>query len=207
MVSLMWLQYLTDRHGGEEQFTGIIEDGDSWNNESVLFALETMQDLGENGGYIDTYNGIDAAQNEDAQLLADGQAAMLLQGSWVYATINMDFPEFADSGNFGFTTFPELEDGEGDPSNLVGNPANYWSVSADAPEVDQQDAMDYISEHLYNDEAVDTMLDLKLPSAAERHQRPDRRHRGRGLPHLRRRAGRQRQPLPAVLGPGRHARA
>ncbi|GAB3848944.1 extracellular solute-binding protein [Nesterenkonia populi] len=157
--ALMWLQYLTDRHGGEEQFAGVIEDGESWSNESILFALETIQELGENGGFIDTYNGISAAQNEDAQLLADGQAAMLLQGSWVYATINMDFPEFAESGDFGFTTFPELEEGQGDPSNIVGNPANYWSVSADAPEEEQEDAIAYLSEHLYNDEAVDAMLD------------------------------------------------
>ncbi|WP_022873061.1 extracellular solute-binding protein [Nesterenkonia alba] len=157
--ALMWLQYLTDRHGGEEQFTSIIEDGASWNNESVLFALETIQELGVNGGFIDTYQSISAAQNEDAQLLADGQAAMLLQGSWVYATVNDDFPEFAESGNFGFTTFPVLEDGQGDPSNIVGNPANYWSVSADADEASQEDALAYLSEHLYNDETVQNMLD------------------------------------------------
>lgn len=158
--ALMWLQYLTDRHGGEEVFQAVVEgEEDAWDNESILFALETMQDLGENGGFIDSYNSVTADQNEDAQLLADGQAAMLLQGSWVYATINNDFPEFADSGNFGFTSFPTLEDGEGDPSNIVGNPANFWSVSADASEEEQQIATDYISENLYNEETVDAMLE------------------------------------------------
>jgi len=158
--ALMWLQYLTDRHGGEEAFQAVVEGEEgAWDNESILFALETMQDLGENGGFIDTYNSVTADQNEDAQLLADGQAAMLLQGSWVYATINNDFPEFAESGDFGFTSFPTLEDGAGDPSNIVGNPANFWSVSADASEEEQQIATDYISENLYNEETVTTMLE------------------------------------------------
>lgn len=156
--ALMWLQYLTDRHGGEGVFQAVVEGEEgAWDNESILFALETIQDLGENG-FIDNYNAVDAGQNEDAQLLADGRAAFLLQGSWVYATVNSDFPEFADSGAFGFTEFPEIEDGAGDPSNVVGNPANFWSVSADASEEEQQIAFDYISEHLYNDEVVDDML-------------------------------------------------
>lgn len=154
----MWLAYLTDRHGGEGAFQAVVEGEEgAWDNESILFALETMQELGENG-FIDTYNSVTADQNEDAQLLADGRAAFLLQGSWVYATINQDFPEFAESGDFGFTSFPVLEDGAGDPSNIVGNPANFWSVSADASEEEQEVAFSYISDHLYNDETVDEML-------------------------------------------------
>lgn len=42
---------------------------------------------------------------------------------------------------------------------MVGNPANFWSVSSDASEEEQEVAFDYISEHLYNDEVVDDMLD------------------------------------------------
>ncbi|MCH8560998.1 MULTISPECIES: extracellular solute-binding protein [unclassified Nesterenkonia] len=167
--ALMWLQYLTDRHGGEEVFQAVVEGEEgAWDNESILFALETMQDLGENGGFIDTYNSVTADQNEDAQLLADGQAAMLLQGSWVYSTIHQDFPEFAESGDFGFTSFPTLEDGAGDPSNIVGNPANFWSVSADASEEEQQIAFDYISENLYNEETVTSMLEAgSLPPLSD----------------------------------------
>ncbi len=155
----MWLAYLTDRHGGEGAFQAVVEGEEgAWDNPSIIWALETIQELGENG-FIDNYNAVTADQNEDAQLLADGRAAFLLQGSWVYATINQDFPEFADSGNFGFTSFPVLEEGQGDPSNIVGNPANFWSVSADAEEEEQEVAFSYLSEHLYNDETVDQMLE------------------------------------------------
>ena len=159
--ALMWLQYLTDRHGGEGVFDAVVQgESEAWSNESIIFALEELQTLATDGGFdADTFTGVDAGQNEDARLLADGEAAMLLQGSWVYATVHSDFPEFAESGDFGFTSFPELEDGAGDPSNLVGNPANFWSVSADASEEEQQVATDYISEWLYNDEMVDSLVD------------------------------------------------
>lgn len=157
--AFMWLAYLTDRHGGEEAFQAVVEGEEgAWDHESIIWALETIQELGEDG-FIGDYNAVDAGQNEDAQLLADGRAAFLLQGSWVYATINQDFPEFADSGNFGYAEFPVVEEGSGDPSNIVGNPANFWSVSSDASEEEQEVAFDYISEHLYNDETVDEMLD------------------------------------------------
>lgn len=158
--ALMWLQYLTDRHGGEGAFASVAdgEEG-AWDNESIIWALETIQELGANGGFVETYNGISADQNEDAALLADGHAAMLLQGSWVYATIHQDFPEFAESGDFGFTTFPVIEEGQGDPTNIVGNPANFWSISADASEAEQDAAADYLTENLFNEETVDDMLE------------------------------------------------
>ncbi len=70
-----------------------------------------------------------------------------------------DHADFAESGDFGFTTFPAVEGGEGDPANLVGNPANFWSVSADASEEEQGAATGYLSEHLFNDDYVEGMLD------------------------------------------------
>ncbi|WP_150461462.1 extracellular solute-binding protein [Nesterenkonia ebinurensis] len=158
--ALMWLQYLTDRHGGEEVFQRVmaVEEG-AWDQESIRFALETLQQMVAEGAFGENVNAVDAGQNEDIQLLADGQAAMLLQGSWVYPNFARDFPEFAESGDLGFTEFPVLEEGSGDPSNIVGNPANFWSVSADASEEEQQAALDYINNHLYNDEYIDSLLE------------------------------------------------
>lgn len=93
MARLMWLQYLTDRHGGEEAFQAVIEgEENAWSDESILYALEQIQWLAENGGFDETFTSVTADQNEDARLLADGEAAMLLQGSWVYATIHETSP-------------------------------------------------------------------------------------------------------------------
>jgi len=160
--ALIWLQYLTDRHGGEEVFQAVVDgEPDAWSQESILYALEIMQELTEKGAFDETFMGVTADQNEDARLLADGEAAMLVQGSWVFLTMHDDYPDFAESGDFGWTTFPALEEGAGDPSNVVGNPTQFFSVSADATEEEQQIALDYLNSWVYNDEMVQTMLETQ----------------------------------------------
>ncbi len=183
--ALMWLQYLTDRHGGEEAFQAVIEgEENAWSDESILYALEQIQWLAENGGFDETFTSVTADQNEDARLLADGEAAMLLQGSWVYATIHEDFPDFAESGDFGFAEFPVLEDGAGDPSNIVGNPANFWSVSADARRRTRRPPS-------ATSPSISTTRRRWRPCWSRgrcrrwRHRGPDRRLRGRRLPRVR----------------------
>lgn len=156
---LMWASYLTDRIGGPEAFEGVVEgDPGGWSHPAILEALQRCQELVEAGAFDPNFASVDADQNEDARMLADGQAAMVLQGSWTYSRMLEDHPEFAESGDFGFTTFPEVEGGQGDPNNVVGNPANYWSVSENASEESQEAATDYLSEHLFNDEYVEQML-------------------------------------------------
>ncbi|GGE58858.1 ABC transporter substrate-binding protein [Nesterenkonia cremea] len=156
---LMWASYLTDRIGGPEAFQGVVEgDPDGWSDPAILEALERCQELVDAGAFDPNFASVDADQNEDARMLADGQAAMVLQGSWTYSRMLEDHPDFAESGDFGFTTFPAVEGGQGDPANLVGNPANFWSVSESASEESQETATDYLSERLFNDEYVDQML-------------------------------------------------
>ena len=156
---LMWASYLTDRIGGPEAFQGVVEgDPEGWSDPAILEALERCQELVDAGAFDPNFASVDADQNEDARMLADGQAAMVLQGSWTYSRMLEDHPDFAESGDFGFTTFPAVEGGQGDPANLVGNPANFWSVSESASEESQETATDYLSERLFNDEYVDQML-------------------------------------------------
>src|SRR5699024_1547860 len=57
--------------------------------------------------------------------------------------------------------------GEGDPANVVGNPANYWSVSADADEEVQELAIQYLNEYNLNDEMVDSFLEMGAIPAVE----------------------------------------
>ncbi len=75
---------------------------------------------------------MNADQAGDTALLQTGQAAFLLQGTWVQPGFLKSAPEFAASGDLGYTTFPAVEGGVGDPANIVGNPSNFWSISADA---------------------------------------------------------------------------
>lgn len=156
---LMWIQYLTDRIGGPEVFQAVL-DGEpgAWSDPAIIEALTRIQELVDAGAFGDAFASVAADQSADAALVHTGRAAMLLQGSWVYATFHTDAPEFATSA-LGFTTFPSIEDGTGDPANIVGNPANFWSVSAAASEEEQQTALDYLTEYVYDDEQLTAMLD------------------------------------------------
>lgn len=157
---LMWIQYLTDRIGGPEVFEGIVAgEEDAWSDPAIIEALERIQELVEAGGFVDGFASVTADAGADAALVHTGRAAMLLQGSWMYPTFLADAPEWAESGALGFTNFPALEGGEGDPANIVGNPANFWSVSAAASEDEQEIALDYINETVYNEEQVSDMIE------------------------------------------------
>ncbi|TDE01037.1 extracellular solute-binding protein [Jiangella asiatica] len=156
---LMWIQYLTDRIGGPEVFQAVLDgQPDAWSDPAVLEALTRIQELVDAGAFGDAFASVAADQSADAALVHTGRAAMLLQGSWVYATFHTDAPEFASSA-LGFTTFPEIEGGAGDPGNIVGNPANFWSISAAASEAERQTALDYVNEYVYDDEQLAAMLD------------------------------------------------
>lgn len=156
---LMWIQYLTDRIGGPEVFQAVLDgEPDAWSDPAVTEALTKIQELVEAGGFGDAFASVAADQSADAALVHTGRAAMLLQGSWVYATFHTDNPEFATSA-LGFTTFPTIEDGTGDPANIVGNPANFWSISASASEEAQQTALDYVNQFVYDDDQLTAMLD------------------------------------------------
>ncbi|TQN28348.1 carbohydrate ABC transporter substrate-binding protein (CUT1 family) [Haloactinospora alba] len=157
---LMWIQYLTDRIGGPETFQRILdgEEG-AWSDPAVMEAATAIADLVEAGAFGDSFGSVDADSGADTALLHTGKAGMLLQGSWVYPNMAEDAPEFVGD-DLGHTTFPVVDGGSGSPSNIVGNPANFWSVSADASEEEQQTAIDYLNDQVYNEENVQSLLDL-----------------------------------------------
>ncbi|TDC49242.1 extracellular solute-binding protein [Jiangella ureilytica] len=156
---LMWIQYLTDRIGGPEVFQAVLDgEPDAWSDPAILEALTKIQELVDAGGFGDAFASVAADQSADAALVHTGRAAMLLQGSWLYATFHADNPEFATSA-LGFTTFPTIEGGSGDPANIVGNPANFWSISASASDEAKQTALDYLNEFVYDEDQLTAMLD------------------------------------------------
>lgn len=156
---LMWPSYLTDRLGGPEVYEEVMAgEPDAWSHPALLEALEMTQDLVERGAFDPNFSDVVADQSEDLQLLASGQAAMLLHTGSNYARMADTDPEFQASDDFGYTTFPEVAHGEGDPDAIVGNPSHFWSVSADASEEEQQVALDYLTEWSFSDEFVDSML-------------------------------------------------
>ncbi|MDR1431509.1 MAG: extracellular solute-binding protein, partial [Propionibacteriaceae bacterium] len=156
---LMWLEYLADRVGGPEAFNAVMENKPgAWSNPDMIKALQLIQDLVNADGFQKSFGSTTADSNADVALVHSGKAAMLLQGAWCYGNFKNDNPEFVKSGNLGTFVFPAVAGGKGDANNIAGNPANYWSVAADATPEQQQAVIDYLNSEAYTDKMVDQLI-------------------------------------------------
>lgn len=156
---LMWISYLADRVGGEAAF-GRVLDGEAgaWSHPDMVRAAQMITELVDAGAFGDGFASVVADAGADHALVSTGKAGMILQGSWIYPEFLTNAPDLVASGGLRFSTFPVVEDGAGDPSNIVGNPANYWSVSASGSEDDQATVSDYLSEAVYDDEHLASLF-------------------------------------------------
>jgi raffinose/stachyose/melibiose transport system substrate-binding protein len=156
---LMWLEYLTDRVGGPEVFNNIIAGKpNAWSDPAVIQALTMIQQLVDAGGFVKGFSSIAADSNADQALLFTGKAAMLLQGGWIYSTLKTNAAAFVSSGKLGYTTFPTVTGGKGDPANVVGNPANFWSISSKATDAQKKTAQSYLADGMFTDAYIDTLI-------------------------------------------------
>ncbi|HMR48436.1 MAG TPA: extracellular solute-binding protein [Arachnia sp.] len=158
---LMYIQYLTDRIGGPEVFQRIL-DGEpgAWSDPAITEALTKIQELVDAGAFGDAFGSVAADGGADTALVHTGKAAMILQGAWVFPDFLNNAADFVAAGDLGFANFPAVEGGAGDASNIVGNPANFWSVSAAAPEAAQKTATGYLAAEIYSDAMVDDLLSV-----------------------------------------------
>lgn len=155
---LMWEEYLVDRIGGPGVFDAIAANKPgAWSDPAVVEANRKIQQLVDAGGFVKGFNSISTDSNADLALLYTGKAAMYLMGSWAFPTIKKADPDFA-ADKLGYTGFPAVPGGKGDPADVAGNPANFWSVSAQASDAQKQAALKYLREGVMNDAYVDTLL-------------------------------------------------
>lgn len=156
---LMWIEYLVDRQAGPELFDKILNgDTSAWSDPEMIAGLEKVQELVKAGAFGDKFGSVVADSGADVALVHTGRSAMLLQGAWVYGTFLTDAPDFAKSGNLQWGPFPTIDGGKGDASNVYGNPANFFSVSAAATQPQQDAAVKYLNEAMFNDQYVDDMV-------------------------------------------------
>ncbi|WP_104167301.1 extracellular solute-binding protein [Arthrobacter sp. SX1312] len=158
--NLMWLSYLVDRIGGPEVFQSILDgEEDAWSDPAVIEALTKIQELVDADGFVNGFSSIAADAGADSALLYTDRAAMMVHGGWVYQNLKNDAPEFVESGEVGFVPFPAVEGGAGDPANVVGNPANMWSLSSTASDEQKDDALAYLKDELFSEEYTQAMID------------------------------------------------
>jgi raffinose/stachyose/melibiose transport system substrate-binding protein len=165
---LPWFAYLVDRVGGPEVLNGIVANKpDGWSDPAVLQANRMIQDLVNQDGFIKGFASISTDSGADVALLYTGKAAMTLGLPATYQTIKTGDAKFVGDGKLGYFPFPAVEGGKGDPADVVGNPSNYWSISAAATPREKQVARDYIKNNLLNDQyATDLLAAGNVPPVA-----------------------------------------
>ncbi|RSM93164.1 ABC transporter substrate-binding protein, partial [Streptomyces sp. WAC 01420] len=128
MTELMWLAYLVDRVGGAGVFGRIqAGDHDHWDHPAVLRAAREVRSLADAGAFGDDFADVSYADGSATARFARGRAAMHLMDAREHAALVERFPGFA-ARKLGWLPFPAVEDGKGDPGNLVGTPAGYLSA-------------------------------------------------------------------------------
>lgn len=128
-TELMYLMNLVDRIGGQQKYTEIAAGkSGAWRDPAVLKALELCQDLAKRGAFGSNFSTVNYDNTGAGKLFATGKAAMHLMGTWEYSNQSSNNPDFASRG-LGWTAFPSVSGGVGDPRNVVGAPSNYYSVS------------------------------------------------------------------------------
>ncbi|MGP3969275.1 extracellular solute-binding protein [Streptomyces sp. 6N223] len=140
-TELMWLEYLLDRYGGPDVFRRI-QDGETeaWGDPAMRWAAEAAADLVDAGAFGDDFGSVTYADDAVSTFFAEGGAAMHLMGSWEYPNQLVNQPKFAEN-DLAYTTFPVIEEGEGDPRGVVGNTSNYWSLNARLGEEGEEDRL------------------------------------------------------------------
>ena len=160
----MWLQYLVDRIGGPEVFARIHGgDSEGWRDPAVLEAAEMVQDLVDRGAFGDAYASVKYTEGGASTLLSEGRAAMHLMGSWEYSTHLDQAREFAEN-DLGYVEFPAIPGGAGDPANVVGNPTNYFSVTAESEHVEA--ALDFLKYTSQEEYVADMVENGEVPTTA-----------------------------------------
>lgn len=157
-TSMMWLEYLFDRIGGPDVFNAIFANkANAWSDPAVITSCQRVQELVKAKGFIKGFSSITADSSADQALLYTGKAAMLLHGGWAYGGMKAANPAFVKS-SLGFTRFPSVAGGKGDVKNAVGNPANYWAISAKASEDEQKVAKAYLTDGMFSSTDVDAYI-------------------------------------------------
>jgi xylobiose transport system substrate-binding protein len=158
----MWFQYIYDRVAGPELFADALAgDTDVWESADSKKALSMLRELIDAGAFGTNFDSVKFTDGGSPALLRSGKAAFELMGSWNYATQQDADLDFAEN-NLGYTAFPAVEGGKGDPANIVGNTNNFYSVTKATRYPDT--VRDFLK-LMYSDEFVEAQLAIgNLPT-------------------------------------------
>lgn len=154
---LMYEEYLVDRLGGPRVFDDVAAGKpNAWMNPVFIKANTMIQQLVDAGAFPDGFSSISYDTGQASALLSTGKAAMYLMGSWDFGSIRKSAPDFIKNGGLGWVPFPTVPGGTGDPADVAGNPAMFYSIPTSTKHKDT--ALDYLKTAVLSDSYVDGLL-------------------------------------------------
>ncbi|MET8565595.1 extracellular solute-binding protein [Streptomyces flaveolus] len=160
--TLMWFEYVYDRVAGPELFQKALSgDKDAWASADSKKALGMLKELVDTGAFGKNYDSVKYTNGASPALVAQGKAGFELMGSWYYAQQQQDAKDFAAKG-LGYGTFPTVPGGKGDPTDVVGNTNNFYSV---LKKTKHPEAVAEFLKLMYSDEFVKAQMAIgNLPT-------------------------------------------
>jgi raffinose/stachyose/melibiose transport system substrate-binding protein len=152
-TNMMWLEFLLDRIGGSQVFQNVFEGKkDAWSDPAVTDMLNKVVELVKANGFVKGFSSITADSNADQALFYTGKAAMMLHGAWTYGNMKSSGGDFVTGGHLGYMNFPKVSASDkGDPSDTVGNPAQYYSISSKATDAQKEIARKFFGSTVLDD--------------------------------------------------------
>ena len=122
------LQYLADRIGGSQALNDIAlrKPGASFNSKPWIDAFTLAQKLVKENAFQNGFASFNYDTHDIGPLFYGGRAAMMFMGVWQIGDAQTNAPKFLP--NMGFFPVPAVPGGKGDVNDIVGVPANYYSV-------------------------------------------------------------------------------
>jgi len=156
-TNMMWLEFLLDRIGGPQIFQNVFDGKkDAWSDPAVLDMLTKVQQLVKANGFVKGFSSITADSNADQAVFTTGRAAMMVHGAWTYGNMKSTGGDLVTGGHLGYMNFPPVEPGKdkGDPSDTVGNPGQYYSISSKASAAQKDAAQKFFASTVLDDTEI-----------------------------------------------------
>ncbi|HVN12598.1 MAG TPA: extracellular solute-binding protein [Kineosporiaceae bacterium] len=153
-TNMMWLEFILDRIGGPQVFQNVFEaKQDAWSDPAVEQTLTKVQDLVKANGFVKGFSSITADSNADQAVFYTGRAAMMVHGAWTYGNMKTAGGDLVTGGHLGYMNFPPVDPStdKGDPSDTVGNPGQYYSISSKATDAQKQIAQKFFGTTVLDD--------------------------------------------------------
>jgi xylobiose transport system substrate-binding protein len=160
--TLMWFEYVYDRIAGPGLFQKALDgDPSAWAGADSQKALSTLKQLIDAGAFGSNFDSVKFTDGGSPALLAKGKAAFELMGSWEYSTEQTADPDFTKT-DLGYSAFPGIAGGQGNPDDIVGNTNNFYSV---LKKTKHPDTVAAFLKLMYSDEFVKAQLGIgNLPT-------------------------------------------